>query len=264
MSVTARAVCARRAEANPRGPSSSRRWRDPSGRCRGVDRRQLLDRREAGRPCPVGLVDRHLGEPGQQLRAAVARLAAREQAGALVDEGGAEIARRERRIIEHRLQERDVRRHAADAELGQRALGAADRGREVATAAGQLGQHRVEVRADLRAGVDGAAVEADAAATRRAVGGDLAGVGTEARCRVLGGDPALERRSVQSQLPLGEPNRRASAPGDAHLAGHEIDVGDLLRHRVLDLDPRVHLDEDVLPARSPAVSRRNSTVPAFS
>ena len=34
--------------------------------------------------------------------------------------------------------------------------------------------------------------------------------------------------------------------GDAHLRLHEVDVGDLLGDRVLDLDARVHLDEDVL------------------
>ncbi len=36
--------------------------------------------------------------------------------------------------------------------------------------------------------------------------------------------------------------------GDAHLAGHQVDVGDLLGDGVLDLDPRVHLDEHVVAA----------------
>ena len=38
---------------------------------------------------------------------------------------GAEVAGDERRVVEHRLQERDVRRDAADAELGEAAPGAA-------------------------------------------------------------------------------------------------------------------------------------------
>ena len=42
---------------------------------------------------------------------------------------------------------------------------------------------------------------------------------------------------------------------------HQVDVGDLLGDRVLDLDPRVHLDEHV-PARR--ASSRNSTVPALT
>ena len=37
--------------------------------------------------------------------------------------------------------------------------------------------------------------------------------------------------------------------GDAHLGLHQVDVGDLLGHRVLDLDARVHLDEDVVALR---------------
>ena len=39
-----------------------------------------------------------------------------------------------------------------------------------------------------------------------------------------------------------------SARGDAHLAGDQVDVGDLLGDGVLHLDPRVHLDEDVVAA----------------
>lgn len=37
------------------------------------------------------------------------------------------------------------------------------------------------------------------------------------------------------------------AGGDLQLGAHQIDVGHLLGDGVLDLDPRVHLDEDVLP-----------------
>lgn len=39
---------------------------------------------------------------------------------------------------------------------------------------------------------------------------------------------------------------RVSPHGDAQLGLDEVDVGDLLGHRVLDLDARVHLDEDVV------------------
>lgn len=46
--------------------------------------------------------------------------------------------------------------------------------------------------------------------------------------------------------------------GNAQLAGDQVDVGNLLGHRVLHLNPRIHLDEDILPRSS----SRNSTVPA--
>ncbi len=38
------------------------------------------------------------------------------------------------------------------------------------------------------------------------------------------------------------------AARDAQLAGDQVDVGDLLGDGVLDLDPRIHLDEDVMTA----------------
>ena len=70
-----------------------------------------------------------------------------------------------------------------------------DRLLERPAATGELGQHRVEVGGDLGAGVRRTAVEADAAAAGGAVRRDLAGVGAEVVGRVLGGDPALQRRA---------------------------------------------------------------------
>jgi len=65
---------------------------------------------------------------------------------AFVDERRAQFARLERRIVEHCLQERNVGRHAPDAELGQPATRPRHGRGEVATPAGHLGEHRVEVR----------------------------------------------------------------------------------------------------------------------
>ena len=146
---------------------------------------------------------------------------------------------------------------AADAELGDRAAGPRDSGCEVAAAAGQLDQHRVEVRADLGAGVRRAAVEADAGAARRAVGGDAAGVGAEAVGRVLGGDAALQRGAAQRDRVLAQPEiGERLAGGDPQLRLHQVDVGDLLGDGVLHLDSRVHLDEDVVAVAGRAGTRR--------
>ena len=58
---------------------------------------------------------------------------------------------------------------------------------------------------------------------------------------------ALQRRAAQVDLVLREPEVvEGLAGGDAQLRLHEVDVGDLLGDRVLDLDARIHLDEDVL------------------
>ena len=106
------------------------------------------------------------------------------------------------------------------------------------------------MRGDLGAGVRRPAVEADARAAGGAVRRDLAGVGTEAVGRVLGGDPALERGAAQRDGVLGEAEVGQRLAGrDPHLRLDEVDVGDLLGDRVLDLDPRVHLDEDVAAVR---------------
>ena len=70
--------------------------------------------------------------------------------------------------------------------------------------------------------------------------------------RVLGGDAALQRRAAQVQVLLVQAELGEGLPGrDPHLRLHEVDVGDLLGHGVLDLDARVHLDEDVLARALP-------------
>jgi hypothetical protein len=108
------------------------------------------------------------------------------------------------------------------------------------------------VRGDLRPRGDRSAIEANARSARRPVGRDLAGVRAEARGGVLRRDPALERCPaelevllLQRELPERHPER------DAHLGLHEVHVRDFLRHGVLDLDPGVHLDEDVLTRALP-------------
>ena len=115
-----------------------------------------------------------------------------------------------------------------------------------APAGDELDEHRVEVRADRGARVRGAAVEPDPGATGRAVGGDDAGVGAEAVGRVLGGDAALQGGAVQPDAVLGQAEvGEGLAGGDPDLGLHEVDVRHLLGDGVLDLDPRVHLDEHV-------------------
>ena len=209
-----------------------------------IDDGELAARLDGERVVAVGAVDRGVDQPRQHLRAAVLRFAAAEQLGPLIDEGRTQVARDERGVVQHRLQERDVRRDAADAELRERATGAGDRSREVASAARELGQHRVEVGADLRPRRGGAAVQAHTGTAGRAVGRDLAGVGTEALRGVLRRDAALQRGTAEADLVLRELEvGERLARGDAHLGLDEIDVRDLLGHGVLDLDARVHLDE---------------------
>jgi len=59
--------------------------------------------------------------------------------------------------------------------------------------------------------------------------------------RVLGIQPALESVSARHNLALGE--RQRPPGGDLDLQADEIEARDRFRHRVLDLKPRVHLEE---------------------
>src|SRR5262245_14820554 len=69
---------------------------------------------------------------------------------------------------------------------------------------------------------------------------DLAGRRAEGN-RVLGVDAALDGVSVELHVALFDGKRAAG--GNPDLLENQIDVGDHLGHRVLDLNARVHLDE---------------------
>ncbi len=161
-----------------------------------VDGGQLVARVHRRRTRPVRLVDRHVGQVVEDLGAAVGTAARGQQLRTLVDERRGHLAGDEVGVVQHRLQERDVRRDAADSELGQGPLGASHRSGQIPSATGQFDQHGVEVRRYLGTQV-GAAVEPDAGATRGAVRGDPAGVRAETVGRVLGGDAALQRRATR-------------------------------------------------------------------
>ena len=68
-----------------------------------------------------------------------------------------------------------------------------------------------------------------------------AGRGKEARARVLGVDARLDRVAVDRELVLAQ--RELLAGGDPELPLDEIDAGDHLGHRMLDLEAGVHLHE---------------------
>jgi hypothetical protein len=107
-----------------------------------------------------------------------------------------------------------------------------------------LGQHRVVVRADDGA-VLHAAVDPDAVAVRDGEPSEGAGGGQVAGRRVLGVEPGLDgvaREPWRQRL-----RRQRLAGGDEELEAHEVEPGDALRHRVLDLEPGVHLEEGERP-----------------
>src|SRR5512143_1808606 len=151
-------------------------------------------------------------------------------AGAAGDEGG---------VVHQFLVQRDVALDAFDDHFHQRAAHAGD-GLVAAVAVGdQLADHRVVVRRHVIAVIH-VRVDTDAGAAGSVVVGELARAGDEGR-RVLGVDPALDGMAPEGDVLLLP--RQLFAGGDADLRLNDVDAGDELGHRVLDLHPGVHLDE---------------------
>ena len=149
-------------------------------------------------------------------------------------------------VGQNSLQKRKVGGDTTDTELRDRALGPGDRRLERAAAAGQLDQHRIEVRRHLGA-QRGSTVQPDARPLGGAVGGDATGVGAKPVRGVFGGDPALQGGTADLNVVLRESDVGEGLPGrDPQLRLHQVDLGDLLGDRVLNLDPRIHLDEHVV------------------
>ena len=82
----------------------------------------------------------------------------------------------------------------------------------------------------------------------------------EARVRILGVDARLDRVAVDRELVLRLRQRLAGR--DAQLPFDEIEPGDHLGDRMLDLQPRVHLHEVERAVARELSAAMNSTVPA--
>ncbi len=103
-----------------------------------------------------------------------------------------------------------------------------------------LGQHRVIVRRYAAAGAH-AAVHAHTLPLGFAVADDGADLGRESCGRILGADARLDRPATPRQVLLLE--RQRLAGGHAQLPLDQVDAQGGLGHRVLDLQPRIHLQE---------------------
>src|SRR4051794_29235466 len=139
-----------------------------------------------------------------------------------------------------RCQKRDVVLHAGDIKLIQSAGQPVDGSLSVGTRDDEFGYQRVVVDADLGPFED-AGVEPYTFPARRLVLYEAADRGQKIARRVFGIDPRLDGPARDFHIVLGKGERLASR----HLYHQldEIEPGHQLRHRVLDLEPRVHLEE---------------------
>ena len=127
---------------------------------------------------------------------------------------------------------------ARDLELVEGAARALERLGAVAAGDDDLGEQRVEGAAHAVAGGD-AGVEPDAGAAEGLEDVDRAGLREEAAAGVLAVDAELDRVALGAGVVVAD----LLALGDAELLAHEVDAGDLLGDRVLDLQARVDLEE---------------------
>ena len=129
-------------------------------------------------------VDGHVGDDRSAAWSrGPARLTCWNSSGVVVDEPGRVVVVAEARMVDDALEEGEVGRHAADAELAQRPVHARDRLLRRRRPGGDLLQQRVVEAGDDRARIGGAAVEPDAEAGGAAIGGDAAIVGDEVVAR---------------------------------------------------------------------------------
>mmetsp|Transcript_42058 Transcript_42058/g.80439 ORF Transcript_42058/g.80439 Transcript_42058/m.80439 type:complete len:782 (-) Transcript_42058:261-2606(-) len=214
---------------------------------RGGHARHHAQRRLAHRAWVVGAVHHHLRQEGEQARRAVARLGEDKQALLLVHVVGVDGGVEELGAAQHVLQKRDVGLDAAHAELAQAAVQLLHCLLEGGGPDGELGEEGVVVRGDGGAHHH-RRVHAHAHAPRGAIHLQAAHVGLEVHRGVLGGDTRLNRHAVALDVLLaGDAQVRQGGPRrDAQLALHDVDARHLLRHRVLHLHTRVHLDEVVV------------------
>ena len=154
----------------------------------------------------------------------------------------ADLDRAEPGQPQQRLQQGHVGGHSGDVELGQRPRRAARRLLERATAGDHLGQQRVVARVDGVAPVTGG-VDAHAAPGRRLEPGQRAAAGPERAVRLqgLGVDPDLDRDAARQ--PVQPEGTERGAVGDAEPELDQVQAGDLLCDRVLDLQPGVDLEK---------------------
>ena len=193
-------------------------------------------------------VHRHVAEEREQFGGAVAARLELDQFRRRINQRRRGPTRAELFVVNDVFEEWNVRLHSADTKFAQRAVHALERIRERRRKRREFDQQRIVKRRDHRAGVAHAPVEPQTEASGRAIRQDAPVVGIEFVFRVFRGDPALHGVTVARDFLLrrdahfGVVHRLAA--GDQNLRAHEINTGDDFRHGVLDLDARVHLDEE--------------------
>ena len=170
-----------------------------------------------------------------------------EQLRRFIDEARGVVAVLELGMRNDLVAEAQVRGHAANAELPQRAVHACNGLGSGGRPSGHLHQQRIVRTTDEGTGIRRAGVEPNAKARRTTVGGNATVVGNELVFRVFGSHAALHGVAAQANVRLfGHtafrcPNARAFR--DVNLRLHDVDARHRFRDGVFHLNAWVHLDE---------------------
>ncbi len=187
-----------------------------------------------------------VGDIGQDLGRPVLALLEGKEVRRRIDELGRVGVIKEGRVAQQVDDEIDVGRYAPDAELAQGPDHPVDRQIGRLRPGRNLDQQRVVIARDDCAGIGSAAIQTDAVASGRTIGGDPAVVGNEVVLRVFRRHPALQRMAHQAYALLARNARRFGqclALGDQDLGLHDVNAGHLFGDGMFDLHAGVHLDE---------------------
>ena len=188
----------------------------------------------------------------QQLGGAVPARLEGEELGGVVHQPGRGAPLGEGGMVDDVFEEGDVGLDAADAELAQGAVHAMASEVPGMRRGDHLDEQGIVIGGDDGAGIAHATVQPDAETARGAVGENAAVVGRELVLGILGSEAALDGIAIAGHLVLrGHADFRAVqfvALRDQDLRPDEVEAGNDLGDGVLDLDARVHLDEEPLLA----------------
>ena len=120
-----------------------------------------------------------------------------------------------------------------------------------------LGDHRVELDAHLAARLD-AGVEPGKAVGRGLPDIHRARRRQEIAARILGVDACLDGVAIDGEIVLAV--AEGFSFGDPQLLANQVEAGDLLRDRMLDLQTGVHFQEEELPSGKQELHRARGRV----
>src|SRR3954468_13543666 len=143
-------------------------------------------------------------------------------------------------IARERLMQGLCRRKPLDLQFTKRSIEPSDRARSVFIVDDQLAEQAVIERRNRIAEIQHA-IEANPIAAWHNECRNGAWIRHEGLCRILGVDANLDRVAIDAHFILA--NAQALAAGDPDHLAYQVDSGDHLRHRMLDLNARIHLQE---------------------